>query len=843
MTQPLFLEPEEYTAEKVAAETRLPEDPNQWPQAVLQELYKQVPYISDFQPHINMSKVDGEKGYGFGHVEVSNQTEAQADASAESQSAAGIQKIRIPIIIEENSLSPFDLMLTPDSKVLPLTEDRLRSNIFRPQAFDVTGVTPGDQSMIGQLYPPFRDSAVLGGSGVIAPGAAKEAEATSLLEGYLLTESPSKNENPKAKAESSGPGFSTGKKGQGLDEPGMSDHLPESSLPVVGELRSGGGEEGPMAPAGPTSLKNTRSEKDAPAPEAKTASAFEEYYRSQVKHGRLGKKEASGELSRFGVLDEFIAKHASSGQSLLEAIVPQANRGDLDSFREFCMREGVQMRKNAAAMYSSVKLLLETHPQTEKMASAEALIIPQVKQLVRTDDGYVLKTASSLCWDPKVVKIARGEAVRRMGEKVVLAADMEGAATVADTPMPEAPSMEDSDMSASGPVEETGVYRVWTSDGQELVGIVAANLVDIDGKELPLALFTNGSQTAVQADIVGTPMPEATGSMSLPTGDVPQGSGVFFGPGMEGDQVTIPLTIKASFATPGTPTAFQAETFDGRPIAVAIHEGAQQVIGDGATMMIPGSWEWSPLGSAQPVSLATAEPEDPAENAEGMMPPEAPEASGGPMAPAADAGTEGAMGNAGVPVQKTAGSLHGFVTVRSSGPGSFTFSGAPVEKLAASERADINIDEAMFLLAGLGTNMEYGVKKLAQAMSGRRPEKVKIARAITTMDEQRKYVTKVAKAALAQIPDLKKNLWKEAAQLPDPAAVDTVLSLGFLNPENVTTFVGYLPQIDETQQKLCELLLAARLGQGEIPEPALEASVRALEETIVGLKSMAFQGL
>lgn len=840
MTQPLFLEPVEYVTEKTA-ETRLPEDPNQWPQAILQELYKQVPYISDFQPHVNMAKVDAEKGYGFGHIEVSNQTEAQADASVESQAAAGIQKIRIPIIISENVLAPFDLMLTPDSKTLPLTEERLRSTIFRPQAFDVTGISPGDQSMIGQLYPPFRDSAVLGGSGVTSAGGSKEASAdsTSLLDAYLLSESKAGKQNPKAKAQTAGPGFSTGKKGQGLDKPGGADHLPESSLPLVAELRSGGGEEGPAGPKGPKSLKTTISEKDAPAPSEKTASATAEYYKSKVKHGRLGKKEASGELS-FGVLDEFIAKHASSGLSLLEAIAPQINRGDLDSFRQFCTEYGPRMQKQAAAMYPSVKLLLELRPEVEKMASASDLVIPQVRQLVRRDSGYTLKTASSLCWDPKVVEVARGDALQLLGEKVVLAADLEGAATVADAPMPEAPPMEDSDMAASGPIEETGVYRVWTSEGQELVGIVAANLVDINGKELPLALFTNGSQTAVQADIVGTPVPDAAGATSLPTGDVPQGSGVFFGPGPEGDQVTIPLTMKASFETPGTPTAFQAETFDGRPIAVSIHEGAQEVVGDGATMMIPGSWSWSPLGEAETVSLATAEPEDPMAGAEGSMPGQAPE---GAMAPAAATGAEGAMAGGAEPVQKMASALHGHITVRSSSPGSFTFSGEPVEKLASAERVDVNIDEAMFLLAGLGTNMDYGVKKLAQAMTGRRPERIKIARAITTMGEQWKYVTKVAQAALAEIPELKVNLWKEAAEMADPAAVDTVLSLGFLNPENVTTFVGYLPQIDETQQKLCELLLAARLGQAEVPEQALEKSVRSLEETIVGLKSMAFQGL
>jgi hypothetical protein len=82
---------------------------------------------------------------------------------------------------------------------------------------------------------------------------------------------------------------------------------------------------------------------------------------------------------------------------------------------------------------------------------------------------------------------------------------------------------------------------------------------------------------------------------------------------------------------------------------------------------------------------------------------------------------------------------------------------------------------------------------------------------------------------------------KEAAVIPDPTAVDSVLSLGFINPENVLTFINYIPVLDEAQSKLCELLIASRLGAQNIPTSALERTVRGLEEALEGLQTLAFQ--
>src|SRR5690606_31142757 len=172
MSKPLFFVADEqqkvadvFGAEKTAGEAQLSEDHNQWASEILNELYRQVPYVADFEIDVVLDKVDAERGFGFGHIEVGSKTEAVPTAAPEQLENAGVRTVRIPVIVKGNILQPFDVLVTEDSKMLPLTEQRLRQAIFRPQMFDVTSKTPGDQTMVGQLYPPFRQNYGFGSGG------------------------------------------------------------------------------------------------------------------------------------------------------------------------------------------------------------------------------------------------------------------------------------------------------------------------------------------------------------------------------------------------------------------------------------------------------------------------------------------------------------------------------------------------------------------------------------------------------------------------------------------------------------------------------------------------------
>lgn len=728
MTQALFIKPE-VSFEKTAAEVDLSEDPNQWPHEVIQELYKQVPYIADFEPHVQMEKVDSERGYGMGHVQISTKSETQMGTDQELKDAAGIRSVRIPVVIKEHKLSPFDLLINDVSKALPLTESRLRQALFRPQAFDVTSATPGDQSMIGQLYPPYRQNYGFGGGGVTT-------------------------------------GASMGKNASAFE-----DFLTEG----------------------------------------KTAGVYEEQLIKELESEDAGFRRPTVPFKKTS--------------SIITATFATFNVSDIDSFfNKLAEDEGLQAAysQNDAVM-GTLSTLAHFEPiSLEKRASALfGSIKPNVTQLTKTASGtYLMKTACANYWDPSTVEVTRQDVIRAFGEKVALAADESGQVTLAEgtEASPEESPLEDSQPE---PIEEPGLYKVIEEGtGKELIGCVITNLLDIDGTALPLALFTNGSHSATQPDILGEPAGEA---INLPTAS-PSGAGAFFSQTEDGQlQATIPLELAGgSYAMPGEPSTLSGSTFDGREIEISIQPNIQTIMtSPEGKVLIPDTWQWTPLGAAEAVSLTSAESSEPvSEDEYDASERETPEEMGG----------EGA---------EEVSEKESHVVIRGDHD-CFTFTGPAVSKLASTDTSMVGLDQAMFLLAGLGVHQGYGVEKLAHSLNG--PQKVKTHRAIKTAAEQDAWAVQEAEKCAHIAPRLRKNLVKEAAVIPDPTAVDAVLSLGFINPENIMTFVSYLPTLDEAQTKMCDLLLAARLGVSDIPISALERAVRSMEETIEGLKVLAFQG-
>jgi hypothetical protein len=737
MAQPLFFEPDVHF-EKVATEVMLPEDANAWPNELMQELFKQVPYAADFEPHVTMDRVDAERGYGFGHVEIQNKTEIQHGAEPEAMDAAGIRSARIPVIIKDRKLQPLDLVVTTDSKVMPLTEPRLRQAIFRPQVFDITGRGPGDMSMIGQLYPPYRQNYGFGGGGAtMNVGMGKEGENKEALSPSTLGSYLKKQTDPHSLASAS------------------------RSLLGRGAQQVAGGEA------------------------------------------------AKGQ--KYLLAGNIAAQRATKAASILESILPTINARDYEAFfQKLADDHGLQAQylANGAATRDSLKVLSEFTPVESRKLAAAALIQlkPTVAQLRKEDEGYSLKTASFGCWLPEEQTLDRGQAVRLLGEKVVLAADTTGSATltvgegVAEKESPEADKAE--------LVSQFGIYKVQDSQGCHLIGYVFPNLIDIDGTALPIALFTNGSQMALQGDIAGI---NVGGGASLFEGK-PSGMGVFYHLLSNGRaEATVPMTLKASMDAPeeGADGAggvvFHAETFDGRPIQVSVQPNLEAVTPtpDGSMLIVPDSFCWLPLDKAEETELV-----------------------GDPQG----FNKEAAVARA----------LH-TVQVRCGGDSTFSLRGFPVDKLAHDEKSFLSLDDTLFLLGGLGTDLGYAQKKLGEAAAWSTPVDVRVGRYIKLATDQLNEALEKAAQVLSTMPDLKQDLVKEAAVIPDPVAVDTVLSLGFLNPENLGAFIAYMPVIDEAQLKMCELLLAARLGLRETPIPALERAIRCTEEVLEGLKILAFQ--
>lgn len=741
--QPLFVEPT-LTFQKEATETKLPEDPNTWPHEILQELYKAVPYVADFDPSVVMDRVDAERMYGFGHIEIGNKTEVQGPPDSKMMQAAGVRHVRLPIIITEGKLQPFDTIVTEDSKMLPLTERRLRTALFRPETFDVTSRSPGDQSMIATLYPPYRQNYGFGGGGaVMSAGMGKEGMAKEAIFGFSneekATEAAIKQHN----------------------------HYTDYMNGIIKKH----GKEDPTLP-GVRGLSQEEYDKHS--------AEYDKKYGTNV-------TKAAG------------AKTASWG--MIGSILHTINESDFNRFISEVSDPEVKLAffHNKAGTGPVIETLKEYVPPTpgDREKRAFAQLKPTVAHVKHTSEGYVVKTASHLAWEPVSRVLDRGQLVEMLGAPAVLTLDKVGSATLTD----DAPiKADESEEAQPDIVKEYGIYKVQDDKGRDLIGVVYPNLIDVDGHLMPMALFTNGSQAAVQGEVAGVRVGDGVAAMY----GRPRGHGFFCRTLPDGRvEAMVPLTVHASLGGQAREGAsLMAETMDGRQVEVMLQPGLAQVtMSDESHVLVPSDYQWCSLEEADDVSLVS--------QVDGFS--------------------------------KAAGYHNNVVYIRGDHSGVFSVSGSAVEKLAEDQREFIDIENTLFLLAGLGVEPSYASTKMGQAVYHSTPVRVKIAREIQTKEHRKQESFPKTAAAVELIRGLRRNLTKEAAVLPDPMSVDAVLSLGFINPENLVSFIGYLPVLNTAQEHLCELLIAARMGVRELPIYALERTVRNLEEVIEGLSVIAFQ--
>jgi hypothetical protein len=79
-----------------------------WPSQLLEALYSEHPFLSEFSPVLNVVRSD-DRGYMFGYLEFGNEDDP----------------LKIPVIVKEREILPFATFVH-DKAILPLTENRVR---------------------------------------------------------------------------------------------------------------------------------------------------------------------------------------------------------------------------------------------------------------------------------------------------------------------------------------------------------------------------------------------------------------------------------------------------------------------------------------------------------------------------------------------------------------------------------------------------------------------------------------------------------------------------------------------------------------------------------------------
>lgn len=493
---------------------------------------------------------------------------------------------------------------------------------------------------------------------------------------------------------------------------------------------------------------------------------------------------------------------------LLTLVAPTINKPDLEKLSEEIAADPALKRalhQNVSFMQAVAKLA-EAEPHAtadagELFKKAEAIIPTHVAQFGYDDlrGEYWVKTASrDYAYRKDPVFMSRKDFLKFAGEDVAQKVDSEGTTTVSRPNESAVPF--DMDASEWDVAEHPGVYRVQTKDGHELLGWVFPQLIDMDGHRIPMAAFTNGAAAAIQDQIVGS---WVGAGYSLPTHE-PVDTGIFYMRGPSKLDATVPVTIVGREAGTDGAEVFHVKTLTGGEYRLKLVPGLRKMIaaqGDDL-VMLPEGTKFMRLENETPVDL---------QDNLGMVTKTA-EFSAGPRVRVWSDGVRYGLGFEEMP------------------------------KMAQLfEESNVTRDEAAFALCLAGVDplqAETALTKAASQLDGTTfvgVSDVRLAAEVVVPSLQEGQ--KLASAA----HELRRHLVKEAAVLPDIQTVDSVLSLGFINPENVRVYVGHLPYLERALTMVCELTLASRLGLSEVPEFAAARACRALNEVCEGLRALALR--
>lgn len=664
----LFLDDPRGLPKLAAAFTRLSENPDDWQMEILNELYRQAPYLGDFDPKLIMQELDAERRYALGSVELKNKQAVNPRDDKSSAQVQGVNSLKVPVIVRDGKMSPLDVFLHK-GKAFPLTERRVRRALFRPQLFEAADKRPGDQDMMNVLYPPYRS----GGFGL-------------------------------------------------------------------------GG--------------NTR----------------------------VGTHET--------------AKTGSAKPHLLDVIHHTVKEADRHRFEDLLNKDHTLQAAVIAnpGTFSFVQKLgspIEQVSGKDMIKTAMQSIPPKVVQIKSDGQGmFLVKTANPDTLLPEENKVDRPTATKMVGKDLVRQVERDGTVTVSTDSVVK-DSLADAHLKV---VDRFGQYKVKTKDGKELIGWAFPRCVDLDGTNLGLAIFTNGSQSAFQENIAGSPAGKDTNLID----EDPSGTGCFYLARQGGATAIVPMEILGKVQDTDGQKKYHVKTVMGSECMVHKVPGLAKVADLGNNKYgIPADCGWMPLPNM--TSLA----EDPNEY---------------------------------VKVAE-ARSLQNQVEVMYNGT-DYSMRGIGLKKLAHVLPVQfIGEDQAMFNLAILGLEPMFAKEKLAAAKKLSQWNAIDDVRQITLATEKYARAKTAAAKWIAHLnekmPEAKALLVKEAATLEDPLSVDKVLSVGFINPENIGTFISYLPEFEDTLSKLSELLVASRVGLKSVDTGALERVVKHLDKVISGLREMS----
>lgn len=808
----LFLDQAEEFHKEAAFAARLSEQPENWPQEINSELFKQLPFLSDYQVDVHLDRQDPERGAAFGYADVSNKTERP---EAEHQEM-GMPHIRIPVIVMDRSVKPFSVFLDGE-RVLPLTEDRLRHFLFSPNTFDLSTATPRDQSLVEPLMPPQRSGIGMGGEYKMASAESAFFEKLNSgvthafgkglqTVGKTIVKHPGKSALGAA-ALATAPVIAAAPRAyrESVDEVKREERGKLKKSEIGKEAFSHISKPQWEAIYNSDKIKALIERKGSKTDPEVVNAVYEMASKTYGFHPKVYNSPAKPDGQQQAPAQEQKAPPPQQKTaSLLLAIAPTIRESDRESFIDKLSSDHTTIAAFQRIGFDEILVEALDNTKTasadERLAALAESIEPTVVTFQKLPGGdFLVKSANTNAFAPGPE--AQGQVVSGEEAGQAIGQDTAQQMQPGQTATAVAEPVVDSDMPApvdrTKVVEEFGQYKVQDMHGNSLVGHVFPHVLSFDDSfsPQPMAFFTNGSAYAVQDSVAGEFLGKST---NLPD-DEPRGDGVFYCVRNGEAFATVPVTIGSTVSGPdGQPKCVATDAF-GQEIQISHVEGLKTPmrVADNE-FALPSDWKF------MRVNNQTQLVPDPLQ------------------------------------MNKSAAVMSERNSVVMFYNGGFNLEGGcGLEKISSDYRYDLDPVSAEFMLGLLGVEGGYAKAKVAEC---RKKGKVKLngLRSITLLGERYAQAEKTAAALLYQVPDLRIDLTKEAAYVDDADTIDKLLALNFINPENLNTFINYIPELECCSEKLAEMLLYSYMGMKELPEGNIDRAMKNVEETVKALKTIAY---
>lgn len=330
-------------------------------------------------------------------------------------------------------------------------------------------------------------------------------------------------------------------------------------------------------------------------------------------------------------------------------------------------------------------------------------------------------------------------------------------------------------------VDETGIYSVMNKAGSAQRAVVIKEVVRLSGEPSNSLLIIGPAGTSLQEKVAGVRCGDL--DVSVIHGQEPRGEGVF----VTDRGVTEPVKISHVVTNRGETSYLYEHPFYGKG-QLKLANVQRPVHISGSDFLFPQNAKFVPVNQGLGYAHDT------------------------------------------VSVDKVASRRDLINQVQMLSDGSeFTFRGGPM-----GEHKIENVKEAQALLT-LGLLGDAPVAALDKIAKAKKSGEVMF---VAARHYGKASKVKKASAQPVDVSHIRVDLTKEAAALSGSDTVDSVLSLNFINPENIQGYIDCLPDYEKAVRKLAELLIGVRLGLSDVPESAVSSALQGLERAIIGLKKL-----